>query len=292
MSEDNNYYELELNKNYIFLIASIFFEVINIIIYASFACLFGFNIKQKLNINFSMIILLDFLLRIINTLAILPTYLKGFILLNEIFNSIIASYQFFLVFEFYSSFFKNKIINININFLKIDNKFVIFFIFFGFIFEYDTHTSYYIKALYATNYFAIIAFLFFLYKYISTNYLLYSFISENIREKYYNYLLLRDFIIHLPFISYICYIIYFNLKLLSLFIENKLHLNYIEMICIFPKEIGKYCIFIFLGIIYYTLDTNISNDIKAINKNDNKKGNKVQIFKNEENIDNDKQILK
>ena len=285
---ESNYENDEYQFN---LIISSTFSLLDIIITIIFLYFFGIEITNILKVNLLIIIILDIILRIINIVFL--TIINLF-LLKEIIISMLSAYQFVFLIVFLNNFFSDKQINIEAKYLKIENKFLAFFIVFGFIFVYDTHYSYYIKALYGTTYMVNIIFLFLLYKYIfdiNNNFLL-PLHGEKTEEKINDNRRLIKTINGLSYISLIFYIIYYFLNIIKLFSENTFFIFIINIICAFPKELGKYFIFVSLGVIYYFFINNIYENIKNNNQTEKDIENNIKTYKNEEEVDNDNQILK
>lgn len=282
--DENNFKNSEFQFH---LIASYSFSILDIFIMIIFFYFFGINLTNILKIKWIILILLDIILRLINILFII---IFNLLLLKEIIISIIAAYQFVLLILFLNDFFSNKHINIEAKNIKIENKFLSFFVIFGFIIEYDSYYSYFIKVIYGATYIINIIFLLLLYKNISENFnkLLLSLHREQTKKKSNNNYMTIQIINRLSYISLISLIIYYILKIIKLFSENTLFYYYMNII---PKEIGKYLIFICLVIIYYFFINNSYKHIK--NKKKTKKGieKNIKICKTEEDFDNDKKVL-
>ena len=277
--------DIHINDNKSDLIVSSFFLVVNFIIHFILIYFYGINLKITLNLKLILIIFFDFLLRLINILFISSIY----ILLKEVVLSLLVTCEFFLILSFLKQLLSDKRIKIDTSYLTIENNYLSSFVFFGFIFVYNTHDTKYIKITYGVNYIIVIGFILSLYNYIHKSTKL--FINTiHISDKKYNYSVTEDIIINFPLLCTICFIAYYILRFIVLFMENKDNIKFLEMICILPKEVGKYLLFTFLCILYYIFDNFIS-------KGNNSKTNTgdfdkvIHVIQNDEDIDNDKQEL-
>ena len=275
---NENFDEIDFEKNQMEFFFSIFFLIINFIIYVVVLLYFGINIKIKINIYIILLIIVDIFLRLLNIVL----YAKISALFKEIIVSIMTSYECIVVITFFYYFFTINT-QIKANKLKIENEFSTLVVFFSFIFIYNTNDSFYIKIIYAITYIINIIFLFLSYKYIFKNIKLFSSYIYY-PEKSLFLSIVDDILNNVPFLSTICYIIHYILKINVLLLEDRQFINYLEMIIIFVKEIGKYLTFILLIIMYYVYENYFPKNaqIKYQNKIEinNEKEINVQVYQN------------
>ena len=294
-NKNNNDLEVKIIQNEIIIF--LFFFIIDSIMYISF--LYFFGIKKFLNLNLILffIILIDIFLR--SSYVILSLYID-LVIIKEIFSSLFATFQIFCIFYFFEQLFSFKSVNISVKYLKIKNRYLTFFIIYSFIFTYETHYSSYLKLIYALNFLINIVLLYLLYKNISKKIIIYlSQIKDNIKEKKksFSFYMIETFLIRFCKLCVISFILYYYLMLISLFFEHKMFLNRIILLCIIPKEIGKYFCFIDLIILYYSFELYILKDIQVIDNkynivNKNVIKREKDDMENLEDIDNDKAALK
>ena len=205
---------------------SLFFALIDLIIYIVIIFIFGcefnkkfFSHRQKL----SLLLILDVVLRIINF------YINTFIysLLKELLINMIVTLQFYLMINLLNQIFTDKNNESLLESLEI--KYPILTSFAFFIFAFILNLS---KAISFFKYIlAIIGILGYGY-YIGIKIDLFL-INVEKKNPYYSG---KNFTSNISQFILIYFIVYYVLKILGLFIDNKLYFSYIEMVCDIFKE--------------------------------------------------------
>jgi len=229
---------------------SLFFALIDMIIYIIILFIFGcefnkkfFSHRQKL----SLLLILDAVLRIINL------YITTFIysVLKEIIITLIVTLQFYLMVLLLNQIFTDKNNESLLESLEIKYPFLtsVAFFFLSFILNFSKAISFFKYIL------AIIALLGYGY-YIDIKVNLFL---KNVEKKN-PYFPGQRFTSNIPQYIIIYFVIYYILKIFGLFIENKLYFSYMEMACDVFKEVGKYLSFSLVISIYYLFNKYIKEE--------------------------------
>ena len=229
---------------------SLFFASLDLVLFLTILFLFGCyfdNIYSKKNI-LSLLIIIDGIFRIINL------YFNSFIysLSREIVYSCIASSQFFLILFFLNKIFSDK--NFDNSLGTIEINFPILSSIFFYLFAITLKG---LKLISLVQYgLAIITILLYSY-YIGKKIELFLAKMDKISPLYEG----RNVVYNFPLFISIYFIIFYFLKILGLFVEDKLCCSYMEMTCDIFKEVGKYLAFTFVISIYYLFSKYIKEEI-------------------------------
>ncbi len=229
---------------------SLFFALIDMIIYIIILFIFGcefnkkfFSHRQKL----SLLLILDAVLRIINL------YITTFIysVLKEIIITLIVTLQFYLMILLLNQIFTDKNNESLLESLEIKYPFLtsVAFFFLSFILNFSKAISFFKYIL------AIIALLGYGY-YIDIKVNLFL---KNVEKKN-PYFPGQRFTSNITQYIIIYFVIYYILKIFGLFIEDKLYFSYMEMACDVFKEVGKYLSFCLVISIYYLFNKYIKEE--------------------------------
>ena len=267
--------EIMQNHNQAEAFISLFFAGLDVITYIVILTLFGFEFKsidspkQKL----TMFLLLDGILRIINMYT--DSYMQSFA--REILFSLIVTLQFYLTISMLEQIFTDKSNeSFLLNELQIKNKYIFSFIFFCLVFSFKGFmTSNFFSAM---QYICILILISIFYKYIANKIDL--FLSNISRRN--NQFQGRSFINNLPFFVFLYFTIFYVLQLCGLMIDNKLYESYMTMICTIFKEVGKYLNILLLIAVYHSFNKYIKESDFVYDNKQNQNGNKVQVYKDDE----------
>ena len=213
---------------------------LDIIIYFSTLCLFGcfnrefFSIKQ----NISFLILLDICIRLVNI------FYTSFIysIFKEMLFTTFATYQFYLIITILNQIFKENTIGSPLEKVEIKYPFITSILFFIFAIILDIH-----KTLSLVQYgCAILAIIFYTF-HVKKRVELFLNHLEKKKSDYFA----RNFLHNIIICIAIYYIIYFCMKILSLFLENNSYHSYLEIASDMFKELSKYFSFIMVIYFYY-----------------------------------------
>jgi hypothetical protein len=210
-----------------------------------------------------------FSIDIIVRILIIKTYYHPNDFFKEVFFSVMPACQFHLILSFLNQLLNdNQSKNENNSTEKV-NSYELSILFFLYTFSYDKFSYSFSKHLCFLQSFINLGLIFKLYEYLK-NILLE--IIENIEHKDYQRKTIYLFIKNLPYSSLAFFIIFYLLKIFSIFVENSLYLIYIRIILIIVKETSKYFVFFILGAILFVSDKNCERKIIAeeninINKN-------------------------
>ena len=268
--------EIRKNHNEADAFISLFFAFLDSLYYITIIFIFGYEFKsfnypkEKL----SLLIIIDAVLRIIHIFT--DDYSKRWF--KEFFLSFLATGQFYIVFDCLDQIISKKNEN-----LEIKNKGILSCIFFFLIFDF--------KGLFP------------LYKIIMTlQYILVIFsitlFSKHIIEKLNQFMSNFDgklnysgrFINAFPQFITIYFTINSCIELVGLLVNNLLYNSYLEMLCQIFKEGGKYLVFLLLIMIFDSSNkylNNNENEYKGTPKSEKPKKNKVSVYKDEDEIDDD-----
>ena len=228
---------------------SLFFAVIDAIIYLLMLYIFGCELKKKFFAHrqkLSLLIILDALIRIIKI------YIISFIysLTKEILITFFVTLQFYLIISLLNEIFTDKNMESLLESLEIKQIYltsVFFFIFAIVINDAKVSLVQYILA--------IIALLGYGY-YLGSKILIFLNI---VAKKNPNYIGSR-FIGTVSSYIVVYLIIFYVFKIFRVFIENPLYCSYIEMGSDIFKEVGKYLSFAFIIAIYYLYNKYIKEE--------------------------------
>lgn len=220
---------------------SLFFMAINCIFF--FICLtkFGYDLSNKSSIKnkIFIIFILDFLLRVI----IYFTASLEFSIIQEIFSTCISCTQFYIVITGLNQIFLDKNNSNGIiegNDIKQPEITAVFF----FVLTFYIHHSKGLSLLqYICESIAITIYVFYVNGKIRI-------FIQNLEKKNQNFEG-RNYTTIFPLFISLYFFIYFLLKILSLVVEWKLYISYLDMSCIIFKEAGKYLTFTTIMILFY-----------------------------------------
>jgi hypothetical protein len=240
MNQEKNMEEIIQNHDKVDTYIALSFTIFDIILYFIIFCLFGcFNrellsAKQKI----SFLIILDICIRTINIFYSSLLYS----LTREILLSIFASCQFYFIITILNKIFKENNKGSPLDKEEIKYPFlssIIFFIF-AITFQYNKTLYFY---QYGCSVIAIIIYSIHVKRKVD----IFLYILEKRKLQYNLNSFLHNFIILIA----LYYIIYYILKISSLFVENMLYYSYLEIIIDIVKELIKYIIFLTVIYFYY-----------------------------------------
>ena len=229
---------------------SLFFASVDVLLYLTIIFIFGcefitydFNQRQKL----SLLIIIDAFLRIINL------YVTSFVysLAKEIIFTIFASFQFYLIIIILNTIFEDK--NNDILFDRLELKYPIISTIIFFIFAISINISKFISLL---QYILAIIVVLIYGCYGGSKIELFL---SNVHKKNPHFEA-QFFVYNLPFFITLYYIVYYGLKICSLYVETKLYLSYMEMGCDIFKEVAKYLCFSMVITIHFLFTKYIRED--------------------------------
>ena len=255
---------------------SLFFAFLDSLYYISIIYIFGYEFKsysypkEKL----SLLIILDAVLRIIHIFT--DDFSKRW--LKEFFFSFLTTGQFYIVFDCLDQIISKKNEN-----LEIKNKGILSGIFFFLVFDFKGLFPYY-KIITTLQYILVIFSI--------------TLFSKHIIEKLNQFM--ANFNGKLNFSGRFIYVfpqfitIYFIInscgELAGLLVDNLLYNSYMEMICQIFKEGGKYLVFLLLIMIFDSSNKYLNEDeseYKGTPKSEKPKKNKVSVYKDEDEMDED-----
>ena len=174
--------------------------------------------------------------------------------------------QFFLILSFLEQILDNIHASNQQYAYKQVNTIGLSILFFLFIFSYDKFSYSFSKHLCFIQSIINLGCLFKLYEYLRDIILI---IVEGINNSKVERSFIYSFIKNLPLSSLEFFVIFYCLKIISLFIENSLYLIYIKIIIIIIKETSKYFVFFIVGAILFILskDNNNKNQNDSTNNN-------------------------
>lgn len=255
---------------------SLFFAFLDSLYYISIIYIFGYEFKsysypkEKL----TLLIILDAVLRIIHIFT--DDFSKRW--LKEFFFSFLTTGQFYIVFDCLDQIISKKNEN-----LEIKNKGILSGIFFFLVFDFKGLFPYY-KIITTLQYILVIFSI--------------TLFSKHIIEKLNQFM--ANFNGKLNFSGRFIYVfpqfitIYFIInscgELAGLFVDNLLYNSYMEMICQIFKEGGKYLVFLLLIMIFDSSNKYLNEDeskYKGTPKSEKPKKNKVSVYKDEDEMEDD-----
>ena len=218
----------------------LFFTIFDIIIYFIILCIFGCFNRELLSIkqNISFLFLLDICIRIINIFYDTFVY---FSFAKEILSTVFASVQFYFIITILNQIFKENSNGIALDKGEIKYPFLSSILFFIF-----TITFQYNKTLYLVQYFCTIIAIFIYAYHIKKRIDMYLYILEQ-KKKY----TLNNFIHNFTIVISSYYVIFYILKITSIFVENMLYYSYLEITIDMVKELTKYITFMMVIYFYY-----------------------------------------
>lgn len=229
---------------------ALFFAGFDGLTYCIILCIFGCDFNKKFlshRQKLSLLIILDAIFRIINL------YITSFkySLINEIFFTLFATGQFYVILILLNQIFTDKNNESLLDSLAIKFPFLTSIAFF--IFTFTLNISKIISIFQYIG--AIIAILAYVY-YVGGKIELFL---NNVEKKCPSFLG-HNFAHNLPVFIGIYLIIYYIMKLLGLFITNLLYISYLEMFGDIFKEVGKYLVFCLVISIYYLFNKYIKEE--------------------------------
>lgn len=274
-----DYIEEEIRKkhNEADAFISLFFAFLDSLYYISIIYIFGYDFKsfsypkEKL----SLLIILDAVLRIIHIFT--DDYSKKW--LKEFFFCFFTTGQFYIIFDCL-----NQIISGKNEKLEIKNKGLLSCIFFFLVFDFKGLFPYY-KIITTLQYILVIFSI--------------TLFSKHIIEKLNQFMLNFNgklnfsgrFMYVFPQFTTIYFIINTCGQLAGLLVDHPLYTSYLEMLCQIFKEGGKYLVFLLLIMIYDSsnkyLNDDDTEDKGTTPKLEKPKKNKVTVYKDEDEIDED-----
>lgn len=207
---------------------------------------------QLLKLKLISIFAIDIIIR----LLYIKTYYHANNIFKEIFFSGMPTSQFYLILSFLDQILNNIYISNTKYIVKQVNSIELSFLFFLFIFSYDKFSYSFSKHLCFLESIINLGCVFKLYEYLRDIILI---IVEGINNRKVEISLIYSFIKNLPLSSLEFYVIFYCLKIISLFIENSLYLIYIKIIILIVKETSKYFVFFILGSIIFILTKYYNN---------------------------------
>lgn len=255
---------------------SLFFAFLDSLYYISIIFIFGYDFKsfsypkEKL----SLLIIIDGILRIMHIFT--DDYSKRW--MKEIFFSLLSTGQFYIVFDCLDQIISKRNEN-----LEIKNKGILSCIFFFLVFDFEGLFSYY-KLILMLQYILVIFSIYLFSNHIMAK--LEQFMTNFNGKINFSGRFINNFP---PFIS-IYFIINSCGELVGLLVNNLLYSSYMKMLCQIFKEGGKYLVFLLLIVIYdysnkYLSDNN--SESKETPESEKPKKNKVSVYKDEDEIDDD-----
>lgn len=255
---------------------SLFFAFLDSLYYISIIFIFGYDFKsfsypkEKL----SLLIIIDGVLRIMHIFT--DDYSKRW--MKEIFFSLLSTGQFYIVFDCLDQIISKRNEN-----LEIKNKGILSCIFFFLVFDFEGLFSYY-KLILMLQYILVIFSIYLFSNHIMAK--LEQFMMNFNGKINFSGRFINNFP---PFIS-IYFIINSCGELVGLLVNNLLYSSYMKMLCQIFKEGGKYLVFLLLIVIYdysnkYLSDNN--SESKETPESEKPKKNKVSVYKDEDEIDDD-----
>ncbi len=222
------------------------------------------NIKL-LKLKLFSIVSIDIITRIL----IIKTYYIPNDLFKEVFFSVMPACQFHLILSFLNQLLNDYQSKNKNNSTEKVSSYELSILFFLFTFSYDKFSYSFSKHLCFLQCFINLGLIIKLYEYLKSIVLE---IIENIENKDYQRKMIYLFIKNLPLSSLEFFIIFYLLKIFSIFVENSSYLIYIRIIIIIVKETSKYFAFFIIGAILFVSDKNSERKIVAdesinINKN-------------------------
>lgn len=209
----------------------LFFSGVDVICFILILSLIGCNFKNFCSTKQKLaeIILVDVLYRVYSI------YFNTFeyVLINEIILTCFATCQFYLINSILKKIFRDDYYDGKES-LEIKSPIIFCAIFYPLIFTFEIS-----KIFSLVQYiFGILATLAYSY-YIQTRVSLYL---DNLEKKHARPTA-KNIMVNLPYFIALYFVIFFVLKICSLYIENKLYCSYILMACDIFKEVGKYLSF-------------------------------------------------
>ena len=251
MNQKENMEEIIHNHDKIDIYFSLSFTIFDIILYFLILCIFGCFNRELLSIkqNISFLILLDISIRMINIFYNTLVYS----LTKEIIFTIFATYQFYFIITILNQIFRG-----NGNGNPLDKTEIKYPFLSALLFFILTISIQYNKTLYLMQYLCtIIAILIYGY-HVKKSVDKYLHILER-RKKY----MLNNFIHNFTMVIVLYYIVFYIMKITSLFVENMLYYSYLEIAIDMVKELIKYITFIMV-IYFYYLHNKHSNSIQKV----------------------------
>ena len=239
----------------------IFIDIIILLIYSFYLKSKNHTIKL-LKLKLISLFAIDIIIR----LLYIKTYYHANTIFKEIFFSGMPTSQFFLILSFLEQILNNIYFTNQIYSFKQVNSIELSFLFFLFIFSYDKFSYSFSKHLCFLQSIINLGCVFKLYEYLRDIILI---IVEGINNNKIEISFIYSFIKNLPLSSLELYVIFYCLKIISLFIENSLYLIYIKIIILIVKEASKYFVFFILGSILYILGKDNNNKNLTLKKNTN-----------------------
>ena len=246
---------IEGNHKTAFNLIHYFFSILDILLFFIFICITKCYLKSILKLFFLLFI--DILIRFIEIF----NYSAEKTFNKLLFISILESCQFILIISYVNKGFINADSYGNRNIIGI-LEYILFTILFG-IFSFPFEILYFKESfiLYISKYFLIILCLIFLNKYLMKKYNEYL---EGIKYKVERNCCIFSIFFGAPDLAFYLYYFKYIVKVIKLFIINKLYRNYLQMGIICINESAKYSIFLFLGGLLYIYesdpDTNRGSD--------------------------------
>ena len=232
------------------IILSCFFGIIDVIFYLIILCIFGCGFNKGCfspRIKLSLIVILDFLFRIINL------YITSFVfsLAMEIINTAFATIQFLLILLLLNQIFTDKNNERLLESAEIYSPLLTSLFFILFIIKTNI-SNFLLLVQYIAGIFAIIVYGVYMKGKIDI-YL------KNIVKKNPNFVG-RMCLSNLPIFIPLYFIVYLALKIIILIFENQLYKSYMEMASDIFKEVGKYFTFTLVTFIYFLFNKYIKEE--------------------------------
>ena len=247
------------------VILTIIFIILDILIlFILFIMLKSKNENIKLlKLKFFTLFSIDIIVRIL----IIKTYFHPNDLFKELFFSVMPAYQFYIILSFLYQLLDDYRAKDENNSKEKVNSYELSILFFLYTFSYDKFSYSFSKHLCFLQCFINLGLIIKLYEYLK--YIVLE-ITENLEHKDYQRKMIYLFIKNLPLSSLQFFIIFYILKIFSIFVENSSYLIYIRIILIIVKETSKYFVFFIIGAILFISDRNSEKIIAEENININK----------------------
>lgn len=254
MSQEKNMEEIIEDHDKIDVYISLSFTIIDILLYFVILCLFGWFNRVFLSIkqNISFLFLLDICQRVINLFYSSLLYS----LPREILLTIFATYQFYFIITIFNQIFKENSDIKALDKVEIKHSFLSSILFFILAI-----TLKYNKTLYLIQYVCAIVAILIYSCYVKRKVDLYLYTLEKRKPQY----SLNNFLHNFTIVIALYFVIYYVLKISSVFVENLQFYSYMEIGIDMVKELTKYISFIIVIYFYYL--HNKYNDGNDSNKN-------------------------
>ena len=238
------------------IIISYFFIILDFIFYIIISLI----LKSKSN-SISLL-KYKFYILLITDIIYLISFIKTYFLITsfskELLLTLLPSCQFYIILSFLQDI-SNKIKSSENNFEKL-YPFRKSTYFFFLIFPYEKFAHGFIQIIFLCENLVILGGLFKIYGYLRNKVYEITLVLRNIKQKNEFIFTLLEYKTVNPLIFFS---FYYVMNIVSIFVENPINCIYLNILLIIVKELGKYLIFVLLGLIIYSLEKYLFNYEKS-----------------------------